>query len=74
MYLSPDLVPKRDLMTPRVPEINIFVMLIHLWYTQSSCLSVFFQFAIYLGLFFLKTGEFYVFTPGFGTKEGLNDP
>ena len=61
-------------MTPRFPEINIFVMLIHLWYTQSSCLSVFLQFTIYLGLFLLKKREFDVFTPGFGPKEGINDP
>ena len=74
MYIPPDLVPWRDLMTPRISGMQIFIMLIHVWYTQSSCLSLSLQFIIYLGLFFLKTGEFYVFTPRFGPKEGLNKP
>ena len=74
MYLPPDQVPKRNLMTPRIPRIDIFVLLIHAWYRQSSCLSVFLQFRIFLGLFLLKTRKFDVFTPGFGPKGGLNDP
>ena len=74
MYLPPDLVPKGDLMTPRIPEMDIFVLLIHAWYRQSSCLSVFLQFRIFLGLFYLKNRKFDVFTPGFGPKGQLNDP
>ena len=60
-------------MTPRILEMDIFVLLIHVWYTQSSCLSVFLQFRILLGLFTLRKRKFDVFTPGFGPKEGVND-
>ena len=70
---TPGLGPKRKLMTPRIPGIDIFVFLIHAWYRQSSCLSVFLQFRIFLGLFLLKTRKFDVLTPGFGPKEGLSD-
>ena len=73
MYLPPDLVPKGDLMTPRILGVDIFVLIIHVWYTQSKCLSVFLQFRIFLGLFLLKTRKFDVFTPGFGPKGGLKD-
>ena len=66
MYLPLDFVPKRDLMTPRISGMDIFVMLIHVWYTQSSCLSVFLQFKIFLGLFLLKKRKFDVLTPVFG--------
>ena len=74
MYLPPDFVPKGDLMTPRISRMDIFVLLKHVWYTQSSCLSVFLQFKLFLGLFLLKPRKFDVFTPGFGPKGGLNDP
>ena len=74
MYLPPDLVLKGDLMTYRISGMDIFALLIHAWYRQSSCLSVFLQFRIFLGLFLLKTRKFDVFTPGFGPKGGLNDP
>ena len=66
MYLPPDLVPKGDLMTPRIPGMDIFVLLIHVWYTTSSCLSVFLQFKILLRLFLFKTRRFDVLTPVFG--------
>ena len=72
--LPPDLVPNRDLMTPRIPGMDIFVLVIHVWYTRSTCLSVFLQFAIFMGLFLLKNRKFDVFTPGFGPKGELNDP
>ena len=74
MYLPPDLVPKGDLMTPRIQGLDIFVLLLHIWYTPSSSLSVFLQFRIFLGLFLLKIRKFDVITPGFGPKGELNDP
>ena len=74
MYLPPDLVPKGDLVTPRISGMDIFVFLKHVWYTQSSCLSVFLQFRFFLGLFLLKIRKFDVITPGFGPKGELNDP
>ena len=66
MYLPLDLVPKRDLMTPRISGIDIFVMLIHVWYTQSSCLSVFFTTHNLSGPLSPKKRKFDVLTPVFG--------
>ena len=74
MYLPPDLVLKGDLMTYRIPGMDIFVLLLHVWYTQSSCLSASLQIRIFLGLFLLKKRKFDVFAPRFGPKKGLNDP
>ena len=54
VYLPPVLVPKRVPMTLRNLRMDNFVMLIHVWYTRNSYLSVFSQFRIYLGLFLLK--------------------
>ncbi len=73
MYLPPDLFPKGDLMTPRILRMDILVFLIYIWYTRSSCLSVFLQLTISLGLFLLKTHKFDVFTPRFGPKGDLID-
>ena len=74
MHLPPDLVPKGDLIIPRIQGMDIFVLLIHVLYTPSSSLSVFLQFKNFLGLFLLKIRKFDVFTPRFGPKGGLNDP
>ena len=61
-------------MPPRIPQMDIFVILIHVWYPQNRYLPVFSQFRIYLGLFLLKNCHVGVFTSGFGLKEGPNDP
>ena len=63
MYLPPVLVPKRDIMTPRIPRIYIFVTVIHVWYTQNIYLLLFSQFRIYLGFILMQNRECGVFTP-----------
>ena len=74
MYLPPVLAPKKDLMSRKIMQVDVFVMLMHALYTHSSYLLVFSRFRIYLWLFLLKKYIICVFTPGFGPKEGLNEP
>ena len=74
VYLPPVLVRQRDLMTPRILRIDIFVMVIHLCYTRNNYLSLFLQFRIYLGLFLLKNGKLVYLPPVLVRKRDLMTP
>ena len=70
VFLPPVLAQKWVIRAPRIPQLQRFVMLIHLLYTQNSYFAIFSDFRIHLDLFVPKTPKIGIFTPGFGPKKG----
>ena len=74
VYLPPVLVPKRSLITTRLPQMDIFVMLIHVSYTQNNYLSLVSQFRIYPGFFSCETVNLVYLPPVLVLNRDLMTP
>ena len=74
MHFTPVFGPRVGLFSLNIPNMDLNQKTIHSKYLLVGYFSMFTNFWIYLGDFFLKYLKFMHFTPGFGPKTGVNLP